>query len=157
MISLRSSLATVLALIAAYAGVPLVAACASAPQPPARTSPLSPEAEEPPAPRVATSLREDPLAAPPPPAAGGHEHHDHHHHSGSAAASGDEARAAGETYVCPMHPEVKQATPGKCPKCGMKLVLAPKPGPGAASSGVTGASPALRGGDASHVHEHHAH
>lgn len=94
-------------------------------------------------PRVATSLREDPLAAPPPPAAGGHEHHEHHHHRphGSAAASGDEARAAGETYVCPMHPEVKQSTPGKCPKCGMKLVLAPKPG-------STGSS---------HVHEHHAH
>lgn len=29
--------------------------------------------------------------------------------------------AAGE-HVCPMHPEVKQAGPGKCPKCGMDLV-----------------------------------
>jgi hypothetical protein len=28
--------------------------------------------------------------------------------------------AAGE-YTCPMHPEVKQKTPGKCPKCGMAL------------------------------------
>jgi uncharacterized low-complexity protein len=26
------------------------------------------------------------------------------------------------SYVCPMHPDVKQATPGKCPKCGMDLV-----------------------------------
>jgi hypothetical protein len=26
------------------------------------------------------------------------------------------------TYVCPMHPEVKQNAPGKCPKCGMALV-----------------------------------
>lgn len=26
------------------------------------------------------------------------------------------------TYVCPMHPEVIQDTPGRCPKCGMKLV-----------------------------------
>lgn len=25
------------------------------------------------------------------------------------------------TYVCPMHPEVKQNAPGKCPKCGMAL------------------------------------
>lgn len=25
-------------------------------------------------------------------------------------------------YVCPMHPEVQQAAPGKCPKCGMDLV-----------------------------------
>jgi len=25
-------------------------------------------------------------------------------------------------YTCPMHPEVKQNSPGKCPKCGMALV-----------------------------------
>lgn len=25
-------------------------------------------------------------------------------------------------YTCPMHPEVLQAKPGKCPKCGMTLV-----------------------------------
>jgi hypothetical protein len=25
-------------------------------------------------------------------------------------------------YVCPMHPEVTAAEPGRCPKCGMKLV-----------------------------------
>ena len=24
-------------------------------------------------------------------------------------------------YACPMHPEVRQATPGSCPKCGMAL------------------------------------
>jgi hypothetical protein len=24
-------------------------------------------------------------------------------------------------YVCPMHPEVRQVQPGKCPKCGMAL------------------------------------
>ena len=26
-------------------------------------------------------------------------------------------------YTCPMHPEVVQDSPGKCPKCGMKLVV----------------------------------
>ena len=26
-----------------------------------------------------------------------------------------------ETYSCPMHPEVQQSKPGKCPKCGMAL------------------------------------
>jgi len=26
-------------------------------------------------------------------------------------------------YMCPMHPEVRQATPGSCPQCGMDLVL----------------------------------
>ncbi|GJQ28076.1 MAG: hypothetical protein HBSAPP02_31080 [Phycisphaerae bacterium] len=24
-------------------------------------------------------------------------------------------------YVCSMHPEVRQAAPGNCPKCGMEL------------------------------------
>ena len=28
------------------------------------------------------------------------------------------------TYSCPMHPEVKQKAPGKCPKCGMALEMA---------------------------------
>ena len=27
-----------------------------------------------------------------------------------------------KTYVCPMHPEVRQPNPGKCPKCRMDLV-----------------------------------
>ncbi|KKT78442.1 MAG: Copper-transporting P-type ATPase [Microgenomates group bacterium GW2011_GWB1_44_8] len=27
------------------------------------------------------------------------------------------------TYICPMHPEVHSKKPGKCPKCGMQLVL----------------------------------
>ena len=31
------------------------------------------------------------------------------------------------TYTCPMHPEVKSDTPGKCPTCGMNLVPAEKP------------------------------
>lgn len=25
-------------------------------------------------------------------------------------------------YTCPMHPDVVQAEPGKCPKCGMELL-----------------------------------
>lgn len=28
-----------------------------------------------------------------------------------------------QTYVCPMHPEVRQPRPGECPKCGMALEL----------------------------------
>jgi hypothetical protein len=27
-----------------------------------------------------------------------------------------------QAYVCPMHPEVRQPNPGKCPKCRMDLV-----------------------------------
>ena len=37
---------------------------------------------------------------------------------------------AGGTYVCPMHPEVRQEGPGACPKCGMALeplLAAPTP------------------------------
>ncbi len=29
--------------------------------------------------------------------------------------------APAQQFTCPMHPEVRSATPGKCPKCGMKL------------------------------------
>ena len=29
----------------------------------------------------------------------------------------------GQVYLCPMHSEVRQTTPGKCSKCGMDLVL----------------------------------
>ena len=34
-------------------------------------------------------------------------------------------------YTCPMHPDVQQERPGKCPKCGMQLV--PKNRDGAAN------------------------
>jgi hypothetical protein len=30
-------------------------------------------------------------------------------------------------YICPMHPEVQSNRPGKCPKCGMKLVEKQQP------------------------------
>lgn len=29
--------------------------------------------------------------------------------------------ASGAIYTCPMHPEIRQSTPGSCPKCGMTL------------------------------------
>ncbi|RNL51690.1 copper oxidase [Pedobacter jejuensis] len=41
-----------------------------------------------------------------------------------------ETPSSGETYTCPMHPEVHASKPGNCPKCGMKLVKeAPKTTP----------------------------
>ncbi|MFA5372277.1 MAG: heavy metal-binding domain-containing protein [Sideroxydans sp.] len=42
---------------------------------------------------------------------GGHGHR----HVGRDSAGG------GVTYTCPMHPDVRQPSPGTCPKCGMKL------------------------------------
>lgn len=34
---------------------------------------------------------------------------------------------AGAVYTCPMHPEVIRSAPGRCPKCGMTLVLRKNP------------------------------
>ena len=31
---------------------------------------------------------------------------------------------AAPMYICPMHADVRQAAPGKCPTCGMALVPA---------------------------------
>lgn len=36
--------------------------------------------------------------------------------------------AVAQTYTCPMHPEVRQPSPGACPKCGMTLVAVKGPG-----------------------------
>ena len=33
------------------------------------------------------------------------------------------------TYTCPMHPEIRQAGPGSCPKCGMALEPVSEPAP----------------------------
>src|SRR5260221_14777537 len=46
--------------------------------------------------------------------------------SGTAvAAATEETRVAdaGAVYTCPMHPEIIRSAPGRCPKCGMALVL----------------------------------
>jgi len=37
------------------------------------------------------------------------------------AAAVPEPAQPGTIYTCPMHPEIRQATPGNCPKCGMAL------------------------------------
>lgn len=40
----------------------------------------------------------------------------------AASTTTKSASSAEADYTCPMHPEVKQKGPGKCPKCGMALV-----------------------------------
>lgn len=44
----------------------------------------------------------------------------HADHADNADATADEPADA--VYTCPMHPEIEQSKPGRCPKCGMKLV-----------------------------------
>ena len=34
-----------------------------------------------------------------------------------------ENNEATKTYTCAMHPEVRSDKPGKCPKCGMTLIV----------------------------------
>ena len=34
----------------------------------------------------------------------------------------DQKRVEGQIYLCPMHRDVRQQSPGKCPKCGMDLL-----------------------------------
>ena len=43
--------------------------------------------------------------------------------TGDAAAAPAKAAGAAMLYTCTMHPEVVSDKPGKCPKCGMKLVV----------------------------------
>ncbi len=45
----------------------------------------------------------------------------HSHGSHAAVESSRPQPAPGNTYTCPMHPEVRQEGPGSCPRCGMAL------------------------------------
>ncbi|TMP97231.1 MAG: hypothetical protein E6L07_03295 [Verrucomicrobia bacterium] len=52
---------------------------------------------------------------------------DDHQHPASVAGTtsgvaGEQEKGTGQTYACPMHPDVIMDHPGTCPKCGMTLV-----------------------------------
>jgi len=47
-----------------------------------------------------------------------HEKVAHHGHVKDRSVE----REGGKAYTCPMHPNVRQSTPGMCPECGMALV-----------------------------------
>ncbi|MET0388821.1 MAG: heavy metal-binding domain-containing protein [Polyangiales bacterium] len=123
----------------------MLSACVASalPDEPAR-SPASPNAQTPALRPIATSLHEDPLAAPLAPEQVGpgqghdgdaHQHGAHQHHapppSAAAAPVSSPPAADGGTppeateYVCPMDPDVRQSQPGRCPRCGMRLVPRP--------------------------------
>ena len=60
---------------------------------------------------------------------------EHEYHA--ERAQPEPARASRETiYTCPMHPEVRQAGPGSCPKCGMALETVGAPLPSVATEWV---------------------
>ncbi|MGC1442215.1 MAG: heavy metal-binding domain-containing protein, partial [Burkholderiaceae bacterium] len=60
-----------------------------------------------------------------------HSDHAHHSHGGAGDTleavagiteiSGGSGTEVSTEYTCPMHPEIRQETPGLCPKCGMTL------------------------------------
>src|SRR5262249_1388397 len=45
---------------------------------------------------------------------------------------------AEKVYECPMHPDVRQSTPGKCPKCGMQLLEVVPAAPASGRDGHSG-------------------
>src|SRR5688572_23318769 len=127
-------------------------ACASrsVPSSEPRTSPASLEAPEGPPHVVTQALSEDPPLPGPgserwsglkgPSVPGGHEHHSpteaaptHQHGAAPAPQPNPAPSAPGRNegtpesvrYVCPMHPDVVSAEPGRCPRCGMPLVKRP--------------------------------
>ncbi len=57
----------------------------------------------------------------------------------SLTADAETARPAGGAgYVCPMHADVRSATPGTCPMCGMALQRVAAPGPSAPAALASG-------------------
>jgi P-type Cu2+ transporter len=67
-----------------------------------------------------------------------HDHHQqktkadqsasHHHHKETISADLHKGKKNFQRYACPMHPQIVQDGPGKCPLCGMTLVPLTRPG-----------------------------
>jgi hypothetical protein len=96
---------------AALLAAPL-GACASEPKPrPTALDPSNPAAPEGARLNVAALSPAAPPVPAAPPAA-----------KDKPAEGGKAGKPGATVYTCPMHPEVTSDKPGKCPKCGMKLV-----------------------------------
>ena len=82
--------------------------------------PASPDAPEAPMPEPGTLLHQHaPSEGPPSP------RQDHVRGGGARNPSSATKRESGRSeYTCPMHGDVRQPGPGRCPKCGMTLVPA---------------------------------
>lgn len=92
----------------------------------------------------------------------GHGSHDMHdgHQTPLPTRSTEEKPAAGAqtgtqsapSYTCPMHSEVVQSSPGRCPNCGMKLVPQQPP---PASTKAAPTAPAQKRDEGHGGHMHH--
>jgi Cu+-exporting ATPase len=51
----------------------------------------------------------------------GHAHCHASHPAAHAAQAAPAPTPEGAVYTCPMHPQIRQASPGHCPICGMAL------------------------------------
>ena len=60
---------------------------------------------------------------------------------------GRDAPTSSPTWTCPMHPRVRQSSPGTCSVCGMELVPADDPSAGSAKSSHAGHSSSSRSSD----------
>jgi hypothetical protein len=93
--------------------------CSSSQLPSSSQHPASQDAPQAPLPPVGRALSEP--AEPESMAA--HSPDGHAHEGGtSTVTQANEGDQEAKSWTCPMHPEVVQSEPGKCPKCGMKLV-----------------------------------
>lgn len=101
-----------------FAAGAILAGCAARPLPAlTSTHPASPSAAEAPAPPTSVTLSPAeglPIYEP----SDGSTRTDQRTHEMSTAR----ASSAAASYTCPMHPEIRAAQPGRCPKCGMTLI-----------------------------------
>ena len=126
------------------AGVLLMGGCATTSVNP-RSSPDHPASVDAPEATYAPSpsaLAEGRTGPPPGPASRASSSESSHEHDGKSPQPTDipglgatttgsqpatQHQQANAIYTCPMHPEVVQNVPGRCPKCGMPLVKKPEP------------------------------
>ena len=91
-------------------------------------APAAPPNDAPPAhEHEAQPMRTQPSVKPVTAPAPAHEHAAHEHTKDEAAAHAAPHAEPGDKaviYTCPMHPQIREPAPGKCPICGMTLVPA---------------------------------